>query len=224
MTTENVNKQADFESLKSLKLNRLVKKKGNFDYLSWAHAWEIMKKNDPKAKVEVREYEHHKVLSGQHQDFLVTEMKPYMIDSSGAYVTVDVTLNFITESETMPVLDYRNQPVIQPNAMQINSATKRCFVKALALHGVGLYIYQGEDIPTPPRITEKQLTMLDETLTTFFEEKGEDVTEDMVRFVNKQTEDLGLIADQIKSFEEMTVDQLGILNRQIAQSRKKLNK
>ncbi|HFJ6682796.1 TPA: DUF1071 domain-containing protein, partial [Enterococcus faecium] len=49
----------NFEKLFSRKLNKILKKKGNFDYLSWAHAWEIMKKNDPQATVTINEYKHY---------------------------------------------------------------------------------------------------------------------------------------------------------------------
>ncbi|MFS1284941.1 DUF1071 domain-containing protein, partial [Enterococcus lactis] len=57
----------NFEKLFSRKLNKILKQKGNFDYLSWAHAWEIMKKNDPQATVTINEYKHYRVVSGTHQ-------------------------------------------------------------------------------------------------------------------------------------------------------------
>ncbi|WP_271018525.1 DUF1071 domain-containing protein, partial [Enterococcus faecium] len=109
----------NFEKLFSRKLNKILKKKGNFDYLSWAHAWEIMKKNDPQATVTINEYKHYRVVSGTHQDFLVEEYKPFLMDETGTYVSVSVTVKGHTETELFPVLDYRNQPVVKPNAMQI---------------------------------------------------------------------------------------------------------
>ncbi|MDO2192235.1 DUF1071 domain-containing protein, partial [Escherichia coli] len=80
-----------FEKLFSRKLNKILKKKGNFGYLSWAHAWEIMKKNDPQATVTIREYKHYRFDSGTHQDFLVEEYKPFLMDETGTYVSVSVT-------------------------------------------------------------------------------------------------------------------------------------
>ena len=71
----------------------------------------------------------------------------YRKDKAGAYVTVSVTLNGRTETETLAVMDFKNKSVVNPDSMQINKAHKRCFVKALALHGLGLYIYAGEDLP-----------------------------------------------------------------------------
>ena len=47
----------------------------------------------------------------------------------------------------LPVLDFKNQAIKNPNAMQLNTAMQRCLAKAISLHGIGLYIYQGEDLP-----------------------------------------------------------------------------
>ena len=67
----------------------------------------------------------------------------------------------VTLSQIHPVLDGKNQPILEPTAFEINSSLQRCLVKAIALHGLGLYIYAGEDLPdgqaptasTPPNAT-----------------------------------------------------------------------
>lgn len=214
----------NFEKLSSKKLDKVLKKKGQFDYLSWARAWEIMKKSDPKSRVTINEYKHFSVVSGTHQDFLVEEFKPYLLDETGVYVSVSVTIHGITETELFPVTDYTNKAVIKPNATQINNALKRCFVKALALHGLGLYVYQGEDIPAPQRIDIKKLNMLEEILGIFNEEMGEDMTPMLIDFVNEQTAKLGLIADNVESLEQLSYEQCGLMERAIAKKRNELNK
>ena len=62
---------------------------------------------------------------------------------------VAVTVQGITLSQIHPVLDGRNRPLIAPTAFDINTSIQRCLVKAIALHGLGLYIYAGEDMPQP---------------------------------------------------------------------------
>ncbi len=62
-------------------------------------------------------------------------------------VKVAVTVQGITLSQIHPVLDARNRPILAPNAFDINTSIQRCLVKAIALHGLGLYIYAGEDLP-----------------------------------------------------------------------------
>ncbi|HFQ3679239.1 TPA: DUF1071 domain-containing protein [Enterococcus faecium] len=214
----------NFEKLFSRKLNKILKKKGNFDYLSWAHAWEIMKKNDPQATVTINEYKHYRVVSGTHQDFLVEEYKPFLMDETGTYVSVSVTVKGHTETELFPVLDYRNQPVVKPNAMQINNSLKRCFVKALALHGLGLYVFQGEDIPTPPRIDTKKLNMLETILEAFNEQMGKDMTKTLIEYANEQTDKLGLLADNVETIEQLSYEQCALMERAIAAKRKELDK
>lgn len=216
--------KSNFEKLASKDVKKFLKKKGNFDYLSWAKAWEIMKKFDPEATVEYKEFLHYRVISGEHEDFLVKEYKPYMSDETGTYVVVSVILKGQTEQEILPVLDYKNNPVFKANSMQINNTLKRCFVKALALHGLGLYVFQGEDVPEPPKIDQEEIDKLEAVLNSFNEEMGEDMSEKLLNFVNQQTDKMGLLADYAQKIEDMTFEQSGIFKRTIGQKRKELEK
>jgi hypothetical protein len=65
----------------------------------------------------------------------------------GVFVEVAVTVQGICLSQIHPVLDSRNRPILAPTAFDINTSIQRCLVKAIALHGLGLYIYAGEDLP-----------------------------------------------------------------------------
>ncbi len=70
----------------------------------------------------------------------------------------------IALSQIHPVLDHRNQTLEQPNAFQINTSIQRCLAKAIALHGLGLYIFRGEDLPEIEPLNNKQLDVVDSYL------------------------------------------------------------
>jgi hypothetical protein len=78
----------------------------------------------------------------------VPEMRvPYMKTAEGYFVEVEVIIDGVGRSQIHPVLDHRNQPINKPSSFQINTAIQRALAKAIALHGLGLYIYAGEDLP-----------------------------------------------------------------------------
>lgn len=120
-----------FEKMASIDVSEHVEKKGKFSYLSWAWAVDVLRKNDPSATWEVKRFND----------------VPFMKTECGYFVEVAVTCNGITLSQIHPVLDNYNKPISQPNSFQINTSIQRCLVKAIALHGLGLYIYAGEDLP-----------------------------------------------------------------------------
>ena len=127
-----------FQTLKDVDISKLAEQKGKFDYLSWAHAVREMLKVFPKATWEVHEYEG----------------MPYMETITGYYVKVSVTIDDITRTQIHPVLDNKNKTIEKPNAFQINTSIQRCLAKAIALHGLGLVLFAGEDLPD--NITEEQ--------------------------------------------------------------------
>ena len=127
-----------FQKLKEVDISKLAEKKGKFDYLSWAHAVREMLKVFPEATWEVHEYDG----------------MPYMETTTGYYVKVSVTIEEITRTQIHPVLDNKNQAIEKPNTFQINTSIQRCLAKAIALHGLGLVLFAGEDLPD--NITEKQ--------------------------------------------------------------------
>jgi hypothetical protein len=120
-----------YEELSKINVNEHVEKKGKFSYLSWAWAVDVLRKKHPSATWEVIRF------NGM----------PFMETPLGYFVEVAVTVEGITLSQIHPVLDNNNRPIAQPTAFQINTSIQRCLVKAIALHGLGLYIYAGEDLP-----------------------------------------------------------------------------
>jgi hypothetical protein len=119
------------ENLLKTNVNEHTEKKANLTYLSWAWAWAEALKADPKATYKVEMFDG----------------KCYM-DINGTFM-VWVTVTIFDKSMTcqLPVMDHRNKAIPKPDAFQVNTAIMRCMTKALSLHGLGLYIYAGEDLP-----------------------------------------------------------------------------
>lgn len=120
-----------FSKFAKINVNEHVEKKGKFSYLSWAWAVSTLRKEDPAATWEVKRFDG----------------LPYMKTDCGFFVEVAVTVQGITLSQIHPVLDNNNRPIEKPNSFQINTSIQRCLVKAISLHGLGIYIYSGEDVP-----------------------------------------------------------------------------
>lgn len=122
--------------LLKINVNDHVEKKNGLSYLSWAWAWSEVLKLDPTAQWMAHEYPEG---AG-----LVPCM--YLRDGS-AMVKVTVIIKGVSQTCTLPVMDHRNKAIKEPDAFAINTAIVRCLTKAIALHGLGLYIYAGEDLP-----------------------------------------------------------------------------
>lgn len=133
-----------YTELAKIDVSDHVEKKGKFSYVSWAWAVDQLRRVEPEATWEVMRFEG----------------MPFMRTECGYFVEVSVTVKGITLSQIHPVLDNSNKPVTKPNAFQINTSIQRCLVKAIALHGLGLYIYAGEDLPPDGPITPEQVGTL----------------------------------------------------------------
>ena len=122
-------------SLLTLNVNEHTEKKNNLSYLSWAWAWTEALKADQDAHYQVQMW-------GKDG-----EEKCYMDINGTCMVWVTVTMFGKPMTCQLPVMDHRNKAVPNPDAFQVNTAIMRCMTKALALHGLGLYIYNGDDLP-----------------------------------------------------------------------------
>jgi hypothetical protein len=125
------------EALLKKDVNSHTEKKNNLTYLSWAWAWAEALKADPKATFKVEMFD-----SGEGGS-----QTCYMDINGTAMVWVTVTMFDKPMTCQLPVMDYRNKPIPNPDAFAVNTAIMRCMTKALSLHGLGLYIYAGEDLP-----------------------------------------------------------------------------
>jgi|TARA_R110000765_G_scaffold309488_2_gene403025 hypothetical protein len=141
-----------FKQLNMINVNNLTEKKGQFSYLSWAWAVRELLLVDPEATWVI-----HKWGDNELDDI---NSRPYMETSTGFFVQVTVTVGGVARTQIHPVLDNRNKTLEKPNAFQINTSIQRCLAKAIALHGLGLYIFAGEDVPQVEPLNEKQLKQI----------------------------------------------------------------
>jgi len=119
------------EALLKRDVNAHTEKKNNLTYLSWAWAWAEALKADPSATYKVEMFGD----------------KCFMDINGTAMVFVTATMFGKPMTCQLPVMDYRNKAIPNPDAFAVNTAIMRCMTKALSLHGLGLYIYAGEDLP-----------------------------------------------------------------------------
>lgn len=127
-----------YNSLKAIDVRPKAEKKGRADYLSWAHAWDMLKTNYPQAQRIIYESEH----TGLN----------YFTDGKTAYVKVGVVVNDMEHIDMLPVMDHRNKsiPVDKICSFEVNKTIQRATAKAIAMHGLGLSLWTGEDIPSQP--------------------------------------------------------------------------
>ena len=137
-----------FKKLNAVNVNENTEKKNGLTYLSWAWAWAELKKVYPSATYKIRQFDG----------------KPYLYDENLGYmVMTEMTVEDITHEMWLPVMDGANKAMkaepytvqtkykeitVQPATMfDINTAIMRCLTKNIAMFGLGLYIYAGEDLP-----------------------------------------------------------------------------
>lgn len=123
-----------FEVLSAVNVNEYLDEKKGLKYLSWAWAWDQLKKHYPDSTYKVYEDENGWI---------------YHTDGRTAWVKVGVTVRGMETVEYLPVMDYRNNsiPLEKITSTDVNKAIQRALVKAIARHGLGLYVYAGEDLP-----------------------------------------------------------------------------
>ncbi len=123
-----------FERLFEINVNDHVEKKNGLSYLSWAYAWAEVKKRYPNANYKVYESENGCI---------------YFTDGRTCWVKTGVIIEGLEHIEYLPVMDYRNKSISleEITSFDVNKSIQRSLTKALARHGLGLYLYAGEDLP-----------------------------------------------------------------------------
>ena len=120
-----------YAELRKVNVSEFVEKKNNLSYLSWAWAVDQLLQRDPAASWEYRWHEN----------------KPFVSIGETAMVFCTVKAFGTERTAFLPVMDYKNRPIPNPNSFEVNTAMQRALAKAISLHGLGLYIYAGEDLP-----------------------------------------------------------------------------
>lgn len=148
-----------YNELRKIDVSEHIEKKNNLSYLSWAWAVDTLLQHDPLATWEYKE----------PAKFGETLM-----------VFCSVTAFGKTMTAQLPVMDYRNKAIPNPDAFSVNTAMQRCLAKAIALHGIGLYIYSGEDLPEVNPL---------ELLKSTYSDKGVDAARSVYAKMSKQERD-----------------------------------
>jgi len=188
-------------NLRTIDVSEKTEKKGKFTYLSWAFAVDKLIECHPYAVWEVK----HFPMMVWDTDFVgrkmdgdgvsetpvknlraIPEMQvPYMRTDCGYFVEVEVFIDGVGRSQIHPVLNHQNKPIDKPNSFDINTAIQRCLAKAIALHGLGLYIYAGEDLPPEesgfsPYSTEevdgRKIAVVSDSLKALIDQDNPDAT------------------------------------------------
>ncbi len=122
-----------FNELRKINVTEKVEKKNGLSYLSWAWAVDTLLQHDPTA---------------------TWEYKPHQMWNETVMVFCEVKAFGVSRTAQLPVMDHRNKAISNPDSFQVNTAMQRCLAKAIALHGLGLYIYAGEDLPSEEKVDE----------------------------------------------------------------------
>jgi hypothetical protein len=156
-----MDKKNYFSELYKVDVNEKTEKKQGLTYLSWAWAWATVKKLHPNATYRVKKFNG----------------LPYMCDDNIGYmVFTEVTIGDITHEMWLPVMDgankamkkesytyitkYNGEKTVEPASMfDVNKTIMRCLTKNLAMHGLGLYIYAGEDLPEVETTEEDKIRL-----------------------------------------------------------------
>ena len=127
-----------FGTLNNIDVSNKVKEKGGLTYLSWSSAWAEVKKKYPEATYRIIPQIDESGNTRFWHD-----------DGKTGWVEVCVTIEDISHTEVLAIMDFKNKSIPAENITSVdaNKSLKRCLVKALAMHGLGLYIYEGEDLP-----------------------------------------------------------------------------
>lgn len=185
-----------FETLFEINVNDHIEKKKDLTYLSWPYAWAEVKKKYPNATYKIH-------LFGEKQ-------LPYVFDESVGYmVFTDVTINDLTHTMWLPVMDSANKtmksacytyntkfkkdiPVEAATMFDVNKTIMRCLVKNLAMFGLGLYIYSGEDLP---EIETEKISI-----------KDANILKDIIRKIDDGDKIYTMILNRykVKSFRDLT--------------------
>lgn len=178
-----------FQVLNSLDVGDKTEKKNGLTYLSWAWAWAELKKLYPESTYTI--YEN-------------ADGWNYHTDGRTAWVKTGVKVNGLEHIEFLPVMDFRNQsiPADKLTSFDVNKAIQRSLTKAVARHGVGLYIYAGEDLPE-----DTQSDMPEEEKTDPLQRVKKPHIDYMRRVIKATDTDLSafLAFMEVDSLEDMTL-------------------
>ena len=127
--------KSSYEVLSAISVKDKVERKGRMDYLSWANAWHMLKQKYPSAQRIVYE----DPATGWN----------YFSDGKSCWVKVGILIEDVEHIDYLPVMDFRNKAISADDitSMDVNKTIQRSTAKAIAMHGLGLSLWKGEDVP-----------------------------------------------------------------------------
>ena len=178
-----------FETLNAINVNDKTEKKNGLTFLAWAFAWGEVKKIYPDSTYTIYE-------TTNPQGYVCN----YFTDGRTCWVKTGVTIEGLEHIEELPVMDYRNNsiPLEKVTSFDVNKAIQRSLTKAVARHGLGLYIYAGEDLPDgeeEAKVDQKIISVIVETATRYAKMKNGDPDELLKYYLNKY---------KVQSIEDLT--------------------
>ena len=197
-----------FNALNTINVNEHTEKKNGLTYLSWAWAWAEVKKKFPDANYTIYEDQNGCI---------------YWTDGKTCWVKTGVTIEGIEHIEYLPVMDFKNKSIPLENitSFEVNKAIQRSLTKACARHGLGLYIYAGEDIPEEDeeekaRREEEANKPIDKiqvkTISGMIEQAGANGS-DIIAYINKtHNKNISAIAELT---QREYVEVIGILTKKL---------
>jgi hypothetical protein len=181
-----------FTRLSAINVGEYVEKKGQFAYLSWAYAVSQLRQFDQTATWQVQRFDGI----------------PFLNTEAGVFVEVAVCVKGVSLSQIHPVLDSKNRPILAPTSFDINTSIQRCLVKAIALHGLGLNLYAGEDLPLI-EADDKGSTSTDKTpitppapatVTALPTPRSDTITAAQVNYINKLIKETGTETQKVLDY------------------------
>ena len=178
----------------NINVNDKIEKKNNLTYLSWAWAWAEFKKIYPNAQYEI----------------VKNNGIPYFADGSGAMVYTNVTADNLTYEMWLPVMDHRNEAlkIGEFTMFDVNKTIMRCLTKNLAMFGLGLYIYAGEDLPESETVDEKEtktpiakgqpISVASEPM--FLEPKSDNTVKSLISIINNKVAKIEIPLDKFNEW------------------------
>ena len=201
-----------WDTLSKVDVSEYVEEKMNLKYLSWSRAWWLLMEHFSEAT-----YEYH---------------EGRKFDDGTVEVSVTITIGETSRMATLPVMDYKNKAIISPDARQINDNKQRCFVKAIAMYGLGIDLYRGmsDDLPD----AEKDKASADKPKQ---EEPSAEVIELEVKETDEYTETWAEVfvegqskiieamktIDDLRGFYKANMEKIAILGERFHEKREELD-
>jgi len=188
-----------FKELNAINVNKMTEKKGNLTYLSWAYAWQETMKVCPDMTRTVYES-----ATGNN----------YHTDGKTAWVKVGITIGGQEHIDYLPIMDARNAalPIEKVTSFDVNKAIQRSTTKAIGLHGLGLYIYAGEDMPAE----EKAAKAPSEPAIIELDTKGENWTKVMNYLTANKKKGSKFIIEQLSKKYSISEATRSEINKEVA--------